>query len=167
MNRAGGNAAPATHGGSITYTLTGNLTGTLQDHAGHTITFAHTPFRWDVVGDIRSGTSLLGLAPVPVFEVPARSDRIAIGHRDLSPTIPTVFAVATVPGAHPFGIAGFSERATNHGLAWRSPRLAGYDGVSAIPSLPVSFDNAASLPTNGGDLRITTASDLHFRAVTG
>jgi len=84
----------------------------------------------------------------------------------LRPTIPTVFAAATVPAPDPFGIAGFSDITTNKGLAWQSPELAGYDGVSAVAALPVAFDNAGPLPTNRGDLTITAASGLHFSAVT-
>jgi hypothetical protein len=111
-------------------------------------------------------TSLLGLAPAPVFEVPARKDMITIGDQLLVPTIPTVFASATVPAPEPFGIAGFSDVTTNKGLAWQSPALAGYEGVSAVAALPVAFDNAGPLPTNAGDLTITAASGLYFSAIT-
>jgi hypothetical protein len=150
----------------IIYTLTGTLTGTLTDAAGDIVTFTDAAFRWRVVGDARTGTSLLGLAPGPVFELPARTDKITIGDEVLSPTIPTVFASATVPAPEPFGIAGFSDVTTNRGLSWQSPALAGYDGTSTIKALPVTFDNAGSLPTNAGDLTITAASSLHFSAAT-
>jgi hypothetical protein len=154
------------HGEPIIYTLTGTLTGTLTDSAADSVTFTGAAFRWRVVGDTASVASLLGLAPVPAFEVPARADTIKIGDQMLRPTIATVFAAATVPAPDPFGIAGFSDVTTNKGLAWQSPELAGYDGVSAVAALPVTFDNAGPLPTNRGDLRITAASDLHFSAVT-
>jgi hypothetical protein len=51
-------------------------------------------------------------------------------------------------------------------LAWQSPALAGYEGVSAVAALPVAFDNAGPLPTNAGDLTITAASGLYFSAIT-
>jgi hypothetical protein len=35
-----------------------------------------------------------------------------------------------------------------------------------VHSLPVTSDNAGSLPTNAGDLTITAASSLHFSAAT-
>ena len=85
------------HAERITYTLTGTLTGTLTDGAGDTVTFTDAAFRWQVIGDTTTGTSVLGLAPVPVFEVPPHKDMIKIGDQVLSPTIPTVFATATVP----------------------------------------------------------------------
>ena len=167
-----GCAAPTAHGHNhahaerITYTLTGTLTGTLTDGAGDTVTFTDAAFRWQVIGNTTTGTSVLGLAPVPVFEVPAHKDTIKIGDEVLSPTIPTVFATATVPAPVPFGISGFSDVTTNKGLAWQSPALAGYAGTFAIKALPVTFDNAGSLPTNAGDLTITAASSLHFSAAT-
>jgi hypothetical protein len=154
------------HAEPIVYTLTGILSGTLTDDAGASVTFTDATFSWQVVGDRASMTSLLGLAPAPVFEVPARKDMITIGDQLLVPTIPTVFASATVPAPEPFGIAGFSDVTTNKGLAWQSPALAGYEGVSAVAALPVAFDNAGPLPTNAGDLTITAASGLYFSAIT-
>jgi len=69
-----------------------------------------------------------------------------------------------VPAPDPFGIAGFTDAATNQGLAWQAPELAGYDGISPVCAVPVMFDNAGPLPTSGGDLAITGASDLRFSA---
>jgi hypothetical protein len=71
--------------GRITYTLTGTLTGTLTDSSGASVTFTDAAFRWQVIGDTTTGTSVLGLAPVPVFELPARKDTIKIGDEVLSP----------------------------------------------------------------------------------
>jgi hypothetical protein len=153
------------HADRITYTLTGTLTGTLTDSSGTSVTFTDAAFRWQVIGDTTTGASVLGLAPVPVFELPARKDTITIGDEVLSPTILTVFATATVPAPIPFGISGFSDVTTNQGLAWQSPALAGYDGTSALSALPVTFDNAGSLPTTAGDLTITATSALQFSVV--
>jgi hypothetical protein len=111
-----------------------------------------------VIGDTAAGTSVLGLAPVPVFELPAHKDTIRIGDDVLSPTIPTVFATATVPAPEPFGISGFSDITTNKGLSWQSSALAGYDGTSALSNLSVTFDAAGSLPTTAGNLTITATS---------
>ena len=173
MHRSGCDSAPPREANahahsddkSIIYTLTGTLSGTLTDAAGVSVSFTDATFRWWVAGDTTSVSSVLGLAPGPVFEVPARSDTIRIGHEVLTPTIPTVFAVAAVPAPDPFGIAGFSDVTTNKGLAWQSPALANYDSISAVAVLPVAFDNAGTLPTNGGDLTITAASALQFSAV--
>lgn len=153
-------------GQPIIYSVIGRLSGTLTEADGNTITFTDAPFRWRVVGDSASLTSLLGLAPGPVFEVPAIKDTIKIGCLELTPTIETVFAAASVPAPVPFGIAGFSDVTTNQGLAWQSPSLAGYDGISPISRLPVAFDNAGPLPTCGGELTITSASHLLFSAVS-
>jgi hypothetical protein len=154
------------HADRITYTLTGRLSGTLAKSDGTSVTYTNTAFHWRVIGDTTTGTSVLGLAPVPVFEVPAQKDTIKIGDQVLSPIIPTVFATATVPAPEPFGISGFSDVTTNQGLAWQAPALADYDGISAIADLPVTFDNAGLLPTSAGDLTITAAIDLHFSAAT-
>ena len=113
------------HGEPIIYTVTGSLTGTLTNANGGSVSFTDAIFRWRVVGDTASVHPVLGLAPVPVFEVPAREDTLRIDDMVLKPTIPTVFAAATVPAPDPFGIGGFSDVSTNQGLAWRSPALAG------------------------------------------
>jgi hypothetical protein len=160
-----GSARHTPQGEPIVYTVTGTLSGTLTDSAGDSTAFTNATFCWKLIGNAASLASLLGLAPGPVFEVPARTDIIRIGDHVLTPTIPTVFAAASVPAPVPFGIAGFSDVKTQEGLAWQSPALAGYDGVSALAPLSVTFDHAGPLPTNAGTLSITTASDLHFSAM--
>jgi hypothetical protein len=153
------------HAAPIVYTVTGTLSGTLTDAAHGSVNFTDAVFRWRVVGDTTNIHPVLGLAPVPVFEVPARLDTLRINDMTLKPAIPTVFAAATVPAPDPFGIGGFSDVTTNQGLAWRSPALAGYTGGSPVADLAVAFDNAGPLPTNRGELNITSATDLHFSAV--
>jgi hypothetical protein len=66
----------------------------------------------------------------------------------------------------------FSALAERHGRvgvtqAPRSARTfsAGF-GSSAVAALPLTFDNAGSLPTSAGDLTITAASALRFSAAT-
>jgi hypothetical protein len=171
MHEAGHHTAPKPetdghgNGEPIIYTVKGTLTGTLTEPDGCTITFSDAAFSWRLVGNTANLDTVLGLSPVPTFEVPAEKDTIRIGSQTLTPTIPTVFAAATVPAPQPFGIAGFSDAATAQGLAWRSPALADYDGISPVHGLAVAFDNAGPLPANRGELSITGASDLRFSAV--
>jgi hypothetical protein len=153
---AHGNGEPIIY--SVTGTLSGTLSGTLTEADGSSVTFTDASFSWRLVGNTASLETVLGIAPGPAFEVPALKDTIKIGDHTLSPTIPTVFATASVPAPDPFGIAGFSDAATNQGLA-------NYDGISPVCALPVTFDNAGPLPTTGGELAITGASNLHFSAV--
>lgn len=163
---AGSDAQAPGNGEPIVYSLTGRLSGTLTDAAGSTTTFTDATFHWRLVGNTASLQTVLGIAPGPAFEVPAVKDTIKIGGLSLSPTIPTVFAAATVPAPDPFGIAGFSDPTTSQGLAWQSPVLASYDGTGPVHWLPVTFDNAGPLPASGGELTITSASDLHFSVAT-
>ena len=171
MHEAGHHNAPKPetdghgNGEPIIYTVKGTLNGTLTEPDGCTINFTDATFSWRLVGNTASLATVLGLSPVPTFEVPAEKDTLRVGDRTLTPTIPTVFAAATVPAPQPFGIAGFSDAATSQGLAWRSAALANYDGISPVHGLAVGFDNAGPLPTNRGELSITGASDLHFSAV--
>jgi hypothetical protein len=142
--------------------LTGDLTGTLTS-GGSSTTFTNAAFLWQVVGDTNSKTTILGPPAGPA--IPAITDTITIGATVVSPTIPTFFAWASVAAGVPFGIAGFADTTTLHGLAWTSTALFGYDGVTNIGPLPVNFDAAGPLPTDGGSLVITAASALVFTAV--
>jgi hypothetical protein len=152
------NAAQAS---PITYTLTGDLTGTLDGAA-----ITNAAFVWQLTGDTNDEVTLITPPPPPsVPAIPALTDTITIGALVLTPTIPTYFAWASVPFPSPFGIGGFSNSDTTLGLAWQTAALFGYDGTSSIGPLSVAFDNAGPLPTNGGSLDITATSDLVFSAV--
>ena len=81
------NAAQAS---PITYTLTGDLTGTLTS-AGSSITFTNTAFLWQVVSDTNSITSIPGPPPGPA--IPAITDTITIGATVLSPNHPDILCL--------------------------------------------------------------------------
>jgi hypothetical protein len=104
----------------------------------------------------------------PTTEVPAITDTIALDNTVLVPSIPTVFAVASVPAipnAGAFAVAGFVDMTALMGLAWRSPALYGYDGITSVGPLAVNFDNSGPLPTDGGVFSISGANGLVFDAV--
>lgn len=151
----------------ITYTLTGDLTADLTDNQGHvTESFADTPFVWTLTGDTAQAVTVVTHGG-PTTEVPAITDTIALDHTVLVPSIPTFFAIASVPatpGAGPFAVAGFVDISALQGIAWRSAALYGYEGITSIGPLAVNFDNAGPLPTDGGVFSISGASGLMFVA---
>ena len=101
-------------------------------------------------------------------EINADTDTLTLGTTVLTPAVPTVFARASLPagrfGPVAVGIGGFTDVSTDHGISRDSPALMGYDGTSFGP-VAVSLFNAAVLPTDAGDLTISSASDLVFSAV--
>src|SRR3954452_10507519 len=67
------------NGEPIIYSLTGTLSGTLTETDGSSVTFTDASFCWRLVGNTASLATVLGIAPGPVFEVPALKDTIKIG----------------------------------------------------------------------------------------
>lgn len=151
----------------ITYRLTGDLTATLQS-GPVTTDFVGAPFVWTVTSDTGLETTVLTHGgPTPEF--PALTDVLKVGAESLVPSIPTVFAVASVPAIPPnpaFGIGGFVDSTALMGLAWHADALFGYAGTGSIGPLPVVLDNAGPLPTAAGTLTISALTDnLRFSAV--
>jgi hypothetical protein len=155
------------HAAPITYTLTGFLTANLADSPGHvTGSFANTPFVWALSGDTAQAVTIPTHGG-PTTVVPAITDTIALDDTVLVPSIPTFFAVASVPptqDAGGFAVAGFVDATTFEGIAWNSPALFGYNGITSVGPLPVNFDNSGPLPTDGGVFSISGASGLVFVA---
>src|SRR4051794_35707693 len=88
MAAEGARAAP------YTFTLTGDLTGTIGGRA-----FSNDPFTWTVVGDANAPRTLLGVAPA----LPAISDVITLGGIGVAtPTVPTYVAQSQVSSAGGF-----------------------------------------------------------------
>jgi len=155
----------SSHASPVTYTLTGSLTASLADTQGHvTESFANTPFVWTLTGDTAQAVTSVTHGE-PTTEVPAITDTIALGKLVLVPSIPTFFEVASVPAtpsAGPFAVAGFSDVTAFTGIAWRSPALYGYDGITSIGPLAVNFFNSGPLQTDGGVFSISEANRLVF-----
>jgi hypothetical protein len=155
------------HASPITYTLTGFLTANLADSQGNvTGVFANTPFVWTLTGDTAQVVTI-GTHGGPTTEVPAITDTIALDNTVLVPSIPTFFAVASVPAIPPagaFAVAGFVDATALAGIAWNSPALYGYNGITGVGPLAVNFDNSGPLPTDGGVFSISGASGLVFVA---
>jgi hypothetical protein len=155
------------HAAPITYTLTGFLTANLADSQGHmTGSFANTPFVWTLTGDTAQAVTI-GTHGGSTTEVPAITDTIAFDNTVLVPSIATFFAVVSVPATPNAGavaVAGFVDVTALTGIAWRSPALFGYDGITSVGPLAVNFDNSGPLPTNGGVFSISGASGLVFVA---
>ena len=151
----------------ITYTLTGHLTANLADSQGHaTESFANTPFVWTLTGDTAQVVTV-DTHGGPTTIVPAITDTIALDNAVLAPSIPTFFAVVSVPANPPagaFAVAGFVDVTALQGIAWNSPALFGYDGVTNVGPLAVNFDNSGPLPTDGGVFSISGANGLVFVA---
>ena len=150
-----------------TYTVAGSLTDFLTDAQGASRgRFVNAAFTWQVTADTAQA-SVIDTHGGQTTEVPAIVDTIGIGGMVLSATIPTAFAVGSVPPspvAGPFAVAWFVDTTALLGLAWRSAPLFGYDGTSSIGPVAVTFDNAGPLPTDGGRLSIGAASELASRA---
>lgn len=149
----------------ITYTLTGDLTGTLTDPSSGVITFTDQAFEWQVTGDTALVTSIVGPPPGPA--IAAETDTLTIGATVLTPAVQTYFAWASIPSPPfpaPTGIGGFSDTTTSQGIAWDASSLFGYDGVSSLGPLAVSFEIFGPLPTDAGTLDVTSASGLVFTA---
>jgi len=155
------------HASPITYTLTGNLTANLADSQGHvTGSFANTPFVWALTADTAQVVTI-DTHGGPTTIVPAITDTIALDNTVLVPSIPTFFAVASVPATPTAGavaVAGFVDVTALTGIAWRSSALYGYDGITSVGPLAVDFDNSGPLPTDGGVFSISGASGLVFVA---
>jgi len=155
------------HASPITYTLTGNLTANLADSQGHvTGSFANTPFVWALTADTAQVVTI-DTHGGPTTIVPAITDTIALDNTVLVPSIPTFFAVASVPATPTVGAvadAGFVDVTALTGIAWRSSALYGYDGITSVGPLAVDFDNSGPLPTDGGVFSISGASGLAFVA---
>ena len=155
------------HAAPITYTLTGFLTANLADTQGQvTGSFANTPFVWTLTGDTTQAVTTVTHGG-PTTVVPAITDTIAVDDTLLVPSIPTFFAVASVPptpDAGGFAVAGFADATTFEGIAWNSPALFGYEGITSVGPLAVNFDNSGPLPTDGGVFSISGASGLVFVA---
>jgi hypothetical protein len=155
------------HASPITYTLTGRLTADLADSQGHvTGSFVDTPFVWTLTGN----TAQVVTVPThggPTIIVPAITDTITFNSTVLVPSIPTFFAVVSVPATsstEALAVAGFVDVTALTGIAWRSPALFGYDGITSVGPLAVNFDNSGPLPTDGGVFSISGASGLVFVA---
>jgi len=159
---AGGKPADAA---LMTYTVTGFLSAILIQGAGPP-PFINAPFTWQVTGDTTSEFVDNTIDPVPDYFIPALSDTLTLGGVDLTPTIPTYFAWASVPAgpAASYGIVGFANRLTTQGIAWASADLFGYDGESAVTGVAVTLPHPGGLPTSGGVLVISGGSAMTFSA---
>jgi hypothetical protein len=152
---------------SITYMLTGHLTANLADSQGQVIgSFVNTPFVWTLTGDTAQVVTI-DTHGGPTTIVPAIIDTIALDDTVLAPSIPTFFAVASVPANPPagaFAVAGFVDVTALQGIAWNSPALFGYNATTGVGPLAVNFDNSSPLPTDDGVFSISGASGLVFVA---
>lgn len=156
----------AAHATPITYTLSGHVSGSLFIGVV-TENFSDVPLLW-TVGSNTNTSSIVDTHGGPTIEMTALSDRIDLGGTVLVPSIPTVFAAASVPvfPGNPvaFGIGGFVDTTALMGLAWHAPALFGYAGTTSIGPLAVVFDNTGSLPVGAQTLSITGGSGLVFQA---
>src|SRR3954468_15102680 len=112
---------------------------------GHvTGSFANTSFVWALTADTAQ-VVMINTHGGPTTIVPAITDTIALDHTVLAPSIPTFFAVASVPAIPPagaFAVAGFVDVTALEGIAWNSPALYLYNGITSVGPLAVNFDNS-------------------------
>lgn len=150
---AGGHARAAPY----TYTLTGELTGTIGAQ-----TLTNDPFTWTVVGDANAPTTLAG-APA----LPALSDVIKLGGiGTATPTVLTYVAQNQAAASAGFISDVFGGQA--EGIAWSAPPLATATLTQPIgPAFATYNFYGTPLPTTLGTLAISNATDLVFSASGG
>lgn len=134
----------------VTYTLSGTASGVVGAGA-----FTSSAFTWTLVGDSN--------AAVPSSSgtvLPFTSDSLTIaGVGTLTPSV-QMFAFVNVTS-----VIVLADNGVNGGIAFASPALVGYNGVSSIGPMPVSYLGSAPLPSNMGDFQLF-ATSLTFQ-VTG
>ncbi len=135
----------------ISYTLTGNLTGTF---GGTTLT--NDPFTWTMVANADAPTTIGGLPALTAI-----SDTITLAGIGSETPSSTLYAALNAS----LSDMGFSDGALSEGLTWTASALASYPLGDAIGPLPVSFIAALPVSTSGGSLDITSASNLVLNGV--
>ena len=149
-------AAGAARAAPSTFTLTGDLTGTLGGQA-----LTNQPFTWTVVGDANAPTTLAG-APA----LPALSDTISLGGIGTAAlTVPSYVAQSQAVSSAGF-VIGVTSGATL-GIAWSAPVLAAPALTQPVSPALATFNLATPLPTTLGTLDISDASNLVFSANGG
>ncbi len=150
-------AAACARAAPYTFTLTGDLTGTI---GGQTLT--NDPFTWTVVGDANAPTTLGGLLPA----LPAISDVISLGGVGTAvPTVPTYVAQSQAGSAVGF-ISGIIGGQTP-GIAWSAPALATATLAQPIGPQFATFNLGFPLSTTLGSLDVADATNLVFSASGG
>jgi hypothetical protein len=133
----------------ITYVLAGDFVGTSGPPVAVT---------WTITGDTTAVTSIEGLPAVPAI-----TDVISIsGIGDALPTEQVFVVAADVDDA-----AAFVDSTGSKGVEWGATGLSTWGAVTPIGPVDVTFLASAPLPTNLGDLVVTSGSNLVFTATEG
>lgn len=139
----------------VLYTLTGDLSGTLNG-----VAFNSDPFSWTLLADTTGLGSYFGL---PALTGLGGSIRLG-GFSAVTAT--GGLEVAESPD---IAAAGFVNPTGTQGISFNAPLFAGYALGDALAGAPVEFGTSLPVQTSGGELDISGATNLRLSAapVTG
>jgi len=141
----------------ITYTITGDFTGTLAGSSSST-SFTNSPFTWVETGDTSGLTTVDGF---PAVQVSGNIDLPAIG-AVTAPTVPLYMAINQSAG-----VGGFVDASDTEGLTVTDGNFSSYNLVGSLGPDNVAFYDSGAFATGLGEFDITSASNLVFTASLG
>lgn len=136
----------------VTYTLSGTASGVVGAGA-----FTSSAFTWTLTGE---STLIFPTSPGLVLPMVWGDSLTIAGIGTLTPSVPLL---AFVDNLVPNGI-GLVDSSLTGGIGFKAAALAGYNGISSIGPIPVTFLGSAPLPSNMGNFEIFPTS-LTFQAV--
>src|SRR5665213_219955 len=143
----------------ITYTLTGDFSGTLAGSSS-TTTFTNSPFTWTEQGDTASLTTTLD--SFPAVQLSTGTIQLPAIGATTSPTMTMYLAIAQA-----FGAGGFVNLADNAGLSILDSNFFTYNPTLALGPDNVAFNSGLAFTTGLGTLDFTGGSNLVFTADLG
>jgi len=145
--------------GPITYTLTGDFSGTLAGSSS-TTTFTNSPFTWTEQGDTTSLTTTLD--GFPAVQLSTGTIQLPAIGATTSPTMTMYLAIAQA-----FSAGGFVNLADNAGLSILDSNFFTYNPTLALGPDNVAFNSWLAFTTGLGTLDFTGGSNLVFTADLG